>query len=175
MTKTSVDARRHIREWSEFFQDLNEVSKAAIEEFIKSCQKSKYRRQSLKRLIERGFLKDEGSKIKKTKSGLLFFKRRYHNDNKARSLKQNGKWYILSFDIPMKFNRKRAALRRILHKYKFVPLQRSVWVGAHQMSKDVWEFIVENDLEKCCVPMVVDIIEGEDRLKKLFKGNNGNF
>jgi len=56
MGKTSVDARRHVRELGQFFTDVNSVAEAIVDEFIKARKKKKYLKQSLKRFIEKGLI-----------------------------------------------------------------------------------------------------------------------
>jgi len=165
MAKTSRDARRHIREWSEFFSDLGEAGTFLVEEFIERHRRKKYLHQSLKRLIERGFLQAHQKKIILTPSGKKLF-RRYHPAVPV--FNEKGQWYILSFDIPVNFNSKRIALTRLLRAYNFIPLQKSVWLGSQKLAADVWEWIVEQKIEKYCLPMIVDIIEGADELKRRF-------
>ncbi|MDI6821033.1 MAG: hypothetical protein QMD65_02515 [Patescibacteria group bacterium] len=168
MAKTSRDARRHMREWSDFFSDFDEVGALVIEEFIERHRRKKYLRQSLERLISRGFLQANKGKFAPTLRGKKLF-RRYHQVEPV--FNEKGKWYILSFDIPVKFNSKRVAFTRLLRAYNFIPFQKSVWLGSHGVAVDVWEWIVEQKIEKYCAPMVVDIIEGTEELKKRFGVN----
>ncbi|KKU16607.1 MAG: hypothetical protein UY26_C0003G0214 [Candidatus Jorgensenbacteria bacterium GW2011_GWA1_48_13] len=157
MAKTSRDAHKHIRELSEFFRDGKEIALEIVEEFINQYKRKKYLRQSLERLTARGFLKTKDGKISPTKEGLRFFRR--HMKNKMTAIPKEGKWYLISFDIPVKLNSKRVALRRLLRDFNFYPFQKSVWIGPEPLSAEVWEFIVENKLEKFCRPMFVEILE----------------
>ncbi len=157
MAKTSKDAARHIQEWSEFFRDGKDIAEEIVEEFINQYKRKKYLRQSLERLVSRGFLKAKDSKVSPTREGLRFFRR--HMKNKMTAASKEGKWYLISFDIPVKLNSKRAALRRLLRDFNFYPFQKSVWIGPEQLGVEVWEFIVDNKLEKFCRPMFVDILE----------------
>ena len=157
MAKTARDARKHIREWSEFFREGKEVTKNLIDEFVNQYKRKKYLRQSLERLIARGFLRTKDDKFSPTKRGLRFFRR--HIKNKFATVPKEGRWYILSFDIPVRLNSKRIALCRLLRDFNFYPFQKSVWIGSHQLVQEIWEFIVENKLESFCKPMIVDILE----------------
>jgi DNA-binding transcriptional regulator PaaX len=167
MGKTSIDARRHMREWSEFFRDLNEATGKAVEELIQSKEQKRFLKQSLDRLIQKGYIEAKDGKFKKTKLGQRFFAKYFPHPAQIQPT-SGGHWYMLSFDVPTKENKKRIYLTRILKKYNFLPLQRSVWVGSNKMAQDIWEFIVENRMEKYCFPMIVNIVEGEERLLKLF-------
>jgi DNA-binding transcriptional regulator PaaX len=168
MGKTSIDAKRHMRQLGEFFYDMDRVGIMIVEELIRSHKEKKYLRQSLNRLIEKGYIQKKDGNLVKTKLGCLFF-------NKQKVMRcaidggENKKWYVLSFDIPIKDNSKRDALRWVLKRFGFFQLQRSVWIGTNKLAQDVWEFIVENRIEKYCFPMIVEIIEGEERLLEKIK------
>lgn len=165
MAKTSHDARRHIREWSRFFGDGMVVTEKLVDDFIKKHKKKKYLKQSLRRLIEKGLIARNDNKFILSSKGNSIFKL-YKNRNLSN---WDHKWYLISFDIPVNFNRKRDSLRRVLKIYNFYQLQKSVWVGPNQFSEDLWEFIVNEDLDKYCKVMVVEIIEGDEDLRKYFR------
>jgi len=167
MAKTSTDARKHIREWSEFFRDMQEVSEIVVDEFIKKYKQRKYLKQSLKRLIKNGFLVAKGNKIIPTVKGIEFFNRHAARSNDL--IKWDGKWRLISFDVPVSYNFKRNQLRGLLKEFNFYQLQKSVWVCPNSLSEDFWKIVVKNDLDKYCKVMVVDIIEGDADLKKYFK------
>ncbi|MDP3975267.1 MAG: hypothetical protein Q8P88_03225 [Candidatus Jorgensenbacteria bacterium] len=169
MAKTSRDAYRHMRALSALFTEMFSVNRTVIEELAEHGTRRKYLQQTLARLIAKGYLEDEGARVKVTKRGLAFFRRRHPVSFPSDQPLRDGKWYLLSFDIPVRFNSKRIALGRILKKYNFVALQKSVWVGPHGLSKDVWEFIVDQKIERFCTPMIVDILEGDEPLRKHFK------
>lgn len=167
MAKTSRDARRHIKEWSEFFADGKVVAEVLVDEFIRRYKKRKYLRQSLKRLVEKGFIQKSGNKFIPTLSGRYFFRRqrKVAFENKG----WGGKWYIVSFDVPVEFNSKRNILRQVLKTYNFYQLQKSVWIGSDKIGKELWEFIVRNDLDEYCKLMIVDFLEGDKEIKRHFK------
>jgi len=170
MGKTSIDARRHIRELSIFLRKFNEVGNAEIEKFIESRENKKFLKQSLNRLIAKGYLEENHKKLKKTPAGKIFFSRQI-KPIIERDVENNTKWYVLSFDVPIKENHKRRALTWILNKYGFYQLQRSVWVGPNKLAREIWEFIVENGMKNYCFPMIVEIVEGEDRLLEKIRKN----
>ena len=170
MAKTSRDAYRHMRALSDFFAEMGwgeAFSRTTLDEFIATYRHRKQMKQTIARLIARGYLVEKGLRVTTTQRGLLFFRRRYPASLTKEAL-HNGKWYLLSFDIPVSLNSKRVALARILRRYEFMPLQKSVWVGPHGLAKDVWEFIADQKIERYCTPMIVDILEGDDVLRKHF-------
>jgi len=166
MAKTSRDARRHLAAFTDLFSAGTEISALLINELIKSHKKKKHLRQSLRRLIARGFIEERNNEFKATKVGLKFFRREMVKTFNQESW--DGKWYLISFDIPVNKNVKRDRLRRLLKSYEFYPLQKSVWVGPTKFKKDIWEFILENEIENQCKMMLVDVIEGDDDIKKHF-------
>ncbi len=157
-----------MRELSEFFHDMDEVACKIVEELIESRKQKNFLKQSLKRLIKKGYLEKRDNKFIKTKLGRRFFIK-HTIEKETKEINSQNRWYVLSFDIPVKDNSKRDALRWILKKFGFFQLQRSVWVGPNKLAQDIWEFIVESRIEKYCFPMIVEIIEGEGRLLEKIK------
>jgi len=49
--------------------------------------------------------------------------------NKMTAIPKEGKWYLISFDIPVKLNSKRVALRRLLRDFNFYPFQKRIEGG----------------------------------------------
>lgn len=167
MGKTSTDARRHIREWSAFFRDMNAMGADAVEHFIHQHRKQKYLRQSLKRLIERGFVQERDGNISPTQQGLRFFRR--HVSRLPKPLRWDGKWRLISFDVPGGYNVARDQIRALLKEFDFYRLHKSVWVCPNSLASEFWKLLVEGDLDKYCKVMVVDILEGDEELRKHFK------
>ncbi|MFH0712290.1 MAG: hypothetical protein V2A55_00295 [Candidatus Jorgensenbacteria bacterium] len=168
MAKTSKDARRHIRELSNFFSGVEEVTEELIDELIKNYKRKKYIKQSLKRMIDQGLIVKRNKKFSVTKEGKIFF-RRYLSGSKNNKKTWDGKWYFVMFDVPVKFDRKRRILRSLLREYMFYPLQKSVWVSPQQLADDFWKRIVKNDLDRYCKILSTNILEGDEELKEYFK------
>ncbi|KKW14457.1 MAG: repressor in the phenylacetic acid catabolism [Candidatus Jorgensenbacteria bacterium GW2011_GWB1_50_10] len=169
MAKTSKDARRHIREWSNFFSDLKSATDEEIEKFLRSREKKNYLKQSLQRLEKRGFLLKKENKFFPTPKGLRFFSKLNLLDRNKQALKKwDGKWRLISFDVPVVDDKKRYLLRGLLHEFNFYKLQKSVWICPNQLAADFWNFLVDYELDKYCKVMVVEVIEGDDELKAYF-------
>lgn len=98
MAKTSRDAYRHMREWSEFFREGKIVTLALIDEFVNRYKKKKYIKQSFERLIKRGLINKKGSVFVMTESGSRFFKNNLGEVPLNKSW--DGKWRLVSFDVP---------------------------------------------------------------------------
>ena len=171
MAKTSIDARRHIREWSEFFRGGRAIANQVVESFLKEHRKNKYLGQSLKRLISRGLIRKTNHKFIPTAKGILFLFR-IRNKNRRQFNQRNkwdGKWRLISFDVPVSDDSKRVQLRSLLKEFDFYLLQKSVWVCPNYLAEDFWKLIVHDELDKYCKVMLVEIIEGDEDLKKHFK------
>lgn len=61
-------------------------------------------------------------------------------------LKWDGTWYLVSFDIPEKFRKKRDILRENLKVLGFGRLQDSLWISPYNFLGDVQKIIKENFL-----------------------------
>ncbi|MDP3965446.1 MAG: hypothetical protein Q8Q13_01475 [bacterium] len=78
------------------------------------------------------------------------------------------KWRIAIFDIPEIYAPLRRKIRDILKRAGFVKLQQSVWIFPHEC-KDLIKLIKEeSQLSRYVLYGVLDHIEGEERLQKLF-------
>ena len=168
MAKTSKDAYRHIREWSEFFKDLKWISEKMVDAFIAGHKQKKYLKQSLARLIKKGFIQKRDNKLNLTLWGLKFFRQRGLKQKVKRKKVWDGRWRLISFDVPGGYNPERDRLRSILKTFGFYQLHKSVWVCPNFLAEDIWRLIVKEKLDKYCKAMVVEIIEGDEELKKYF-------
>lgn len=170
MAKTSRDAWRHTREWSEFFADIQRASESAIDAFVKKHQKKVYLKQSLKRLKSRGFLMEKNKDLIPTRKGFVFFHRQNLLNKYQKPPKEwDSKWRLISFDVPVKEEAKRQQLRNLLKEFDFYQLHKSVWVSPHKLAEQFWRLLVDYELGKYCKMMTVEIIEGGEELKHHFR------
>lgn len=167
MAKTAYAARRHIQAWGNFFDDVQFASREAIEEFIHTHQRNKHLRQSFKRLVVSGIVERKQNKFLVTPRGALFFLRR----KPIQQIKKrwDGKWRLISFDVPVRDDRKRALLREFLKEFGFLQLQKSVWVCPNYLTEQFWKLVTSYELDVYCKTMLVEIIEGDHELKKHFE------
>ncbi len=166
MAKTSKDAGRHIRELSSFFADGKAIANEVIDDFIKSYKNKKYLKQSLDRLVAQRIIAKHENKLKVTRKGLLFFNRK--SIKSATNEPWDGKWRIISFDVPGDYSRKRNQLRGLLREFDFLPLQKSVWISPHAVADNFWKLAVNYNLHDYCKIMLVEILEGDRELRKRF-------
>ncbi|MEK7178530.1 MAG: hypothetical protein AAB721_02660 [Patescibacteria group bacterium] len=81
----------------------------------------------------------------------------------------DGKWRLIIFDIPEKFQRERRALRIKLDELGFYPLQKSVWLYPYECRDEI-DFIVEFFKISPYIRIVEATgFDGDDFLKKEFK------
>lgn len=169
MAKTSTDARKHLREWSKFFAVSGKLTESLVKEFISRYKKHKYLRQSLERLINRGFVARRGSALVVTDSGRRFFRKTFQSPLPASRQRWDGKWRLITFDVPGNYNPRRNRLRSLLKEYNFYPLQKSVWICPDYLAEGFWQELLKENLDQYCRAMVVEFIEGDEDLRKNFK------
>lgn len=78
------------------------------------------------------------------------------------------KWRVAAFDIPETHAQLRHKVRGILKKAGFVKLQNSVWVFPHECEALVQLIKRESQLSRYILYGVLERIEDEVRLKKIF-------
>jgi DNA-binding transcriptional regulator PaaX len=170
MAKTSKDARKHIEALSDLFCDFNMVANAVFEEFLRRQKKRKHLKQSFRRLVKKGFITDTGLGYELTHEGKNFFgKLSKEKDKTTLPGVWDGKWRLVTFDVPCKFNAKRQKIRSLLKVFDFYQLQKSVWICPASLSEKFWRMMVDEELDGYCKIMVVDVLEGDEDLKKHFR------
>jgi|SRR3989338_7107519 len=166
---TSSDAKRHIRELSQLFCDVNEIGEKTVEEFLKWHKKRKYLKQSLRRLEKKGFILQRNKRWIVTKIGRKFLSKYLITKENISDESWDGKWRLISFDVPVRKNSKRFQIRTLLKEFNFYQLQKSVWVCPNRVGEKLWKLFVDYELDKYCSAMVVEIIEGDAKLRKYYK------
>lgn len=115
--------------------------------------KESYLSKSIKRFKERGLLEYEKNKEGETAVKLTNLGR----DALGIEDKWDGKYRVVIWDIPEKKRRLRDLLRRKLKEWKFVAIQKSVWVSKRSVTKQLRDLILELEMEKW-----VAVIESTD-------------
>jgi len=94
---------------------------------------------------------------------------KFHFAMKIQKSRWGGKWWFVIFDIPEKIKKLRDALRWKLKELGFYELQKSVFIFPYEC-KDEIEFIIEFfNLRKFVRYGVLESIDNELHLKKIFK------
>jgi DNA-binding transcriptional regulator PaaX len=79
------------------------------------------------------------------------------------------KWRMVAFDIPEEFKKGRNALRYRLRMAGFCELQESLFLHPHDCKKEIDDFVKIFKLEKYVRFALLDFIDNQDWLKKLYK------
>ena len=80
----------------------------------------------------------------------------------------NGKWHLVTYDIPEELRVMREELRRVLHRLGFVELQQSVFVHKYECRNEI-EFLIEfYDARSYVRRMVVEEIDDAAPIARAF-------
>jgi len=150
------------------------VSARSTKIFYKTAHERAAARYRTKKAIERlemwGYIERLDESLSITKEGASALGSVTH---KTRGLlhtkKWDYKWRIAAFDIPEKYAPLRNKIREILKHAGFVLLQQSIWIFPHDCEELVQLIKRESNLAPHILYGVLEYIEDEARLKKLFK------
>lgn len=131
----------------------------------------RYRRKlAIDQLLELDYVRAAGEKLSITETGRGALG---ESISKAKNLlatkKWDHKWRMAAFDIPEKYAALRNRVRDILKKAGFIKLQHSVWIFPHDCEELIRLIKDESRLSKHILYGVLERIEDEERLKKLFR------
>lgn len=132
---------------------------------------SRYRRKrALEKLIAQRLVHKTGERIFLTAQG------RYAMEPLAAATKKklgqtawDGKWRVVTFDIPEKHAGLRRTVRNMLLRAGFIRLQHSVWIFPHECEELIRLIQEETRLAPCVLYGVLERIETSGRLKKFFR------
>jgi len=129
-----------------------------------------YYNTAIYRLRRQGYLKlalKNGQKfLEITKHGqirTLIFKA-----TRQRQVKWDGKWRLVTFDIPEDFRNERNKLRKLLRTAGFFKLQASVFISPYQLNREAISYLKETGLVDYIRILRVDEIDYDKDLKKHF-------
>ena len=130
----------------------------------------RYRRKlAIARLLDENFIQKQSDRLSITHDG-----RSALGDVVARTLELvnkkawDHKWRVAAFDIPEKYSTLRDKVRAVLKRAGFVKLQHSVWIFPHDCEELVLLIKEESRLSKHILYGVLDKIDDDMRLKRLF-------
>lgn len=131
----------------------------------------RYRRKlAIERLRELEFIEDCGGKLSITSAGRSALGTVIATNRKLLGTRPwDHKWRIATFDIPEKYASLRHKVIGVLKKAGFVKLQHSIWIFPHECEELVQLIKNESKLSEFILYGVLEKIEDEGRLKKLFK------
>lgn len=81
----------------------------------------------------------------------------------------DGKWRMLSFDIPEDFRKKRNQFRRSIKRIGYKQAQKSLWACPFVKADEIDLIIAEQGLEKYVAYLLVEKTDIDSYLKGLFK------
>ena len=121
------------------------------------------------RLMERGFLELDGSKVRLTKKGelelrLLQAKERVPSQRQ----KWDGRWRVLIFDIPEYRRSARTMIRSTLTMIGFMRLQDSVWIYPYDCEDLILLLKADMKMGKDARYMIVEQLEYDQSIRKHF-------
>lgn len=142
--------------------------------FEKRLQNKDYVPSILTRLIQKGYVRLEGSgehrRVRITERGKEYFHSRrdtlLHRPQKRR---WDGYWRIVMFDIPQTQRRERDLLRRELKEVGFKKLQGSVWVSPDECEEYIKLLKADTRIGKRLIYLKTKEIEYGASLRKLFE------
>ncbi len=125
----------------------------------------------VRRLIKTGYLESfetDGSRsIKLTKKG------RIKLIENTIDKQIDGKWRMLSFDVPEKMRALRDSFRLSIKRIGFKQVQKSLWACPYVHAENVEMIIEENHLERYVAYMIVEKTDIEPHLRRLFSNEWG--
>ena len=128
------------------------------------------RKRAIARLMELEFIHRSGQKLSLTDAGNNALGKTVEKTRALLNKKHwDGKWRVAIFDIPQKYSPLRRKVRDVLKRAGFIQLQQSVWIFPHE-SEDLVKLIKkESQLAQFILYGVLERIENEKRLLKLFR------
>lgn len=117
----------------------------------------------LKDLEKRGYIKVTNNSIEITKKGKI------HHLEKSKNNERDGKWRILSWDIPESMRVQRDQFRRSIKRIGYKQVQKSLWACPYVKADEVDLIIDEYGVRKYIAYFIMEKSDIEDYLRKLFK------
>lgn len=118
----------------------------------------------VKKMIKEGEIKEDFSGYKITNLG-----RKVLEDfvpvRRFASLKWDGWWRLIVFDIPESKRVVRNKLRRLLNKYGYGVWQKSIYLSPHPVTKEVNEYLKKNNLDRWVICLECRQVGGMDDKK----------
>lgn len=84
--------------------------------------------------------------------------------------KRDGKWRMISFDIPQPMNKTRDRFRSAIKRIGFRQVQQSLWASPFVRADKIEELINYHKVNKFVAYLVVEKTDIENHLRKMFEG-----
>ncbi len=121
-----------------------------------------------KRLIRQGLLVQQGARLRLTPKGTAAAAILELQYSIKRPARWDGRWRILTFDVPEYRKAVRDKIRKTLMHIGFVRLQDSVWVYPYDCEDLIVLLKADFKIGKDVLYMIVDEMEGDFGLRKTF-------
>lgn len=126
-------------------------------------------RSTRHRLLQRGFVaRTDGGSRRMTRKGQEFVEKLQGVIGARQSVRWDGRWRIVAFDIPETRKRHRDALRYALAHAGYHRLQDSVWVARHPLPRDVFLLIEACGISEYVYFFLASAVGREEDLQRLF-------
>ena len=132
--------------------------------------RARYRtKQVIDSLVIKGFAARDGELLSITDTGRNMLENTVERTrNGLGAVPWDGKWRMLAYDIPARYNKLRDEVRYILKRAGFRKLHHSIWIFPHNC-KELSDLIQsERRLKSCLVYGVLESIEDDGRMRAFF-------
>ncbi len=128
------------------------------------------RKRAIKHLTVLGYVRERGDHLAITEKGRAALGETIRATRQLLGKRSwDGKWRIVSFDIPERFAVMRDRVRSILKRAGFVQLHRSVWIFPHECEELIKLIKDESSLSAYILYGVLERIENGAKLRKIFR------
>lgn len=125
--------------------------------------------KAIGRLVAEGYIRRSGERLSVNAAGRkLLGKVISETLSSLRTKRWDGKWRVITFDIPEELRLSRNAIRSVLKRAGFVQLQRSTWVFPHECEELSRLIKQDSRLSRHVLYGVLERIEDDARLRRLF-------
>lgn len=123
----------------------------------------------LKNLKNKNVITISGEKVQLTKKGRKLLQEIELSKMKiTKSNKWNGKWLVVSYDIPELYKKSRNVFRWVLENNDFAQLHKSLWVSPYDCKEEIAIFAKNLGVQNDVILMTTDRLPNQDRILELY-------